>query len=64
MRAIDRPKIKIGQIWREKSNRMQVLISQKKGDRWKAKVLTPEHDVFGGTHTFQSSTLWWKFELI
>ena len=58
-----RPPIKKGQIWFNPYNRMRILIWNKKGFKWRAKVLTDKHNVYNGTHTFRPRVLWDKFKL-
>lgn len=58
------PAIKKGQIWWNPHNQMQVVIWNKKGFRWRAKVLTDKAGVYNGTHTFNPKVLWDKFELL
>ena len=57
--------IKIGQKWvNKRSPNYQVLITQKRGDKWNAKTLTEKSTEFGGTHKLASRTLWTKFKLV
>lgn len=58
-----KPLIKNGQIWKQKGNNMTIVISNKSGGKWKAKVLSEKRGVFKGSHTLASWTLWKRFEL-
>lgn len=56
--------IKRNQIWKNKVSGFQLMVSSKKGVKWKCKVLTDKHDVYNGTHTMSQFTIWKKFELV
>lgn len=56
--------IRKGQIWQSKSSDMQVLIFQKKGDRWLVKKLTHKPGFYHGTHTLTKYTLAKSFTLL
>jgi hypothetical protein len=58
-----RPKIEKGQVWENRSA-VQFLVSHKKGDRWKLKVLTDRPGVYNGAHTFQEHIMYKKLLLL
>lgn len=59
-----RTPIKRHQIWRQKGSDFQIYINRSKNNKWQVKVLTAKHDVYAGTHTMSSITIWKKFELV
>lgn len=62
---MQRGAIRKNQIWKNKNNGTQLLITgKKKGNKWNAKILTDRNDVYNGTHTMHERTLWKKFNLV
>lgn len=52
------------QIWKNKRSDTQVLIYQRKGIKWRVKILTNKTDVYSGSHTLHPITLYKGYELI
>lgn len=60
----NKPTIKKGQIWKQKTSEMQVIITGVSGGKWRSKVLTDRPGVYAGSHTMSPHTLYLRYELV
>ena len=57
-------KIKIGQVYKSNRSDLVVEIKGRKGDKFRAVVLTKKAGVYAGSHTFSRKSLYSEFNLI
>ncbi len=57
-------RIRIGQVYVHKRNKMELEVVGKAGAKWKTRVLTIKSGVYNGTHTMAESVIRWHFILI
>lgn len=55
--------IRKGQIYKQNNMELFVIITGKKGGKWRAKILTEKPGVYRGQHTLSENVLKYRFSL-
>lgn len=61
---IDRPKIRLHQVWKQKGHKVSVIIMGKRGGKWMAKTLGDKIGTYRDTHRLSEFVIYSKHELI
>lgn len=64
MKLSQRIHVRKGQVYKSNRTDTTIQIVGKKGEKWKAVILTDRTNVFAGSHTFSLKSLYMTFTLL